>query len=399
MADAGGLTPYEMERARRVAENAAKMRSMLGIQQKGRQEGAAATPAGVDASAFAEYITGGTAQKHRGRKRGAAPQKDAATPSRSSGRLRGEPATPQTPKSPATPMSEPPPAADDANAKRRHRSLNDLLGEHANATVVAPFTCRNSGVTVWNLGEIHRGDFQHRYWSSSGCLYHHAYPVGYAATKAEWNRTFLCTIAKGEFGPVFTVSEVADADLARLASGGAEGSSAVAYRASYAGATPTKPWTSACVARNTGRRISGPLYFGFSDPVTMLAIYALYNDAERAAALAGGRAAAAEPSALEKTTRELSERLPGIGESVAIALATTKAFGQPIRGADDLKRLAADDEARLVKWLTTSEEVPETTRRWPKWRGVHVPRLLRCLKGEDPEPAEPKRHKARRASM
>lgn len=40
-----------------------------------------------------------------------------------------------------------------------------------------------SGVTVWELGQLHRGAWAHRYWSSSGCLFHHPYPVGYRATK------------------------------------------------------------------------------------------------------------------------------------------------------------------------------------------------------------------------
>lgn len=40
-----------------------------------------------------------------------------------------------------------------------------------------------AGVTVWELGRVHRGAWAHRYWSSSGCLYHHAYPVGYRASK------------------------------------------------------------------------------------------------------------------------------------------------------------------------------------------------------------------------
>lgn len=40
-----------------------------------------------------------------------------------------------------------------------------------------------AGVTVWELGVVHRGAWAQRYWSSSGCLYHHAYPVGYRATK------------------------------------------------------------------------------------------------------------------------------------------------------------------------------------------------------------------------
>lgn len=58
----------------------------------------------------------------------------------------------------------------------------------------------------------------------------------------------------------------------------------------FTGESPTKPWTDVCVAHRTGQRISGPLFFGFSDAVTQRAIAAnLYTPAElRAALLVGG---------------------------------------------------------------------------------------------------------------
>lgn len=41
-----------------------------------------------------------------------------------------------------------------------------------------------------------------------------------------------------------------------------------------------------CIAQRTGQRISGPLFFGFSDPLTQRAIAVnLYTPAELAAAL------------------------------------------------------------------------------------------------------------------
>lgn len=46
----------------------------------------------------------------------------------------------------------------------------------------APPHCK-PGVTVWELGAVLRGAWAQRYWSSPACLYHHAYPVGYRATK------------------------------------------------------------------------------------------------------------------------------------------------------------------------------------------------------------------------
>lgn len=62
-----------------------------------------------------------------------------------------------------------------------------------------------SGVTVWDLGCIHRAAWADRYWSSPGCLYHHAYPVGYRASKTVFGREYEMSIGLGEAGPVFKV--------------------------------------------------------------------------------------------------------------------------------------------------------------------------------------------------
>lgn len=54
----------------------------------------------------------------------------------------------------------------------------------------------------------------------------------------------------------------------------------------FSGASPTKPWTDVCIAHRTGQRISGPLFFGFSDPLTQRAIAVnLYSQEELQAAL------------------------------------------------------------------------------------------------------------------
>lgn len=53
----------------------------------------------------------------------------------------------------------------------------------------------------------------------------------------------------------------------------------------FAGESPTKPWTDVCLAHRTGQRISGPLYFGFSDLVNQRAIAGLYTPLELQAAL------------------------------------------------------------------------------------------------------------------
>ena len=60
-------------------------------------------------------------------------------------------------------------------------------------------------MTVWDLGHIHRGAWAHRYWSNSGCLFHHAYPVGYRASKVQFGRTYDMVIEEGPTGPVFKV--------------------------------------------------------------------------------------------------------------------------------------------------------------------------------------------------
>ena len=33
----------------------------------------------------------------------------------------------------------------------------------------------------------------------------------------------------------------------------------------FAGTSPTHPWTAVCLSKRLGTRISGPLFFGFSD--------------------------------------------------------------------------------------------------------------------------------------
>ena len=397
---------YERLRDERIAHNQKIMKNMLGATLKTIHKttnnhfvaGCAPHP-DISLVDGIEFVTPTKKHTHKRKNNVANAQ---TPPSRTSGRLRGVKAPDMfAPETPPQQTNEPEKQEETNTGSpasirgTRHRSLDELV-RRQRGEVVAPFTCRYSGVTVWRLGEIARGDFQHRYWSSAGCLYHHAYPIGYVATKREWDRTFVCTIAKGDFGPVFTVSEL-DAscaslgvDIAALSEQGKAGASSskrktLSFRVSFAGPSPTKPWTSHCIARRTGRRISGPLYYGFSDPITMLAIYALYNDDERKAALAGGRATTSEPSALERVTRELSETLPGVGENVAIAIARTSALGMKINGVDDMRKLALEDETRLTTFLTTNDEIPEATRRWPKWKGVHVPRLLSYLKGESSE--------------
>ena len=59
---------------------------------------------------------------------------------------------------------------------------------------------------MWALGAVHRGAWAPRFWSSPGCLFHHAYPPGYRASKAQhFGRTFAMSIVAGPTGPIFQV--------------------------------------------------------------------------------------------------------------------------------------------------------------------------------------------------
>lgn len=53
----------------------------------------------------------------------------------------------------------------------------------------------------------------------------------------------------------------------------------------FSGESPTKPWTDVCLAHKTGQRISGPLFFGFSELANQRAIAGLYAPEELQAAL------------------------------------------------------------------------------------------------------------------
>ncbi|KAI9026965.1 hypothetical protein DFJ74DRAFT_604176, partial [Hyaloraphidium curvatum] len=87
--------------------------------------------------------------------------------------------------------------------------------------------------------------------------FHHPYPIGYMATKFHFGREWTMTIREApdpdsdEHGPlIFRVDDVAN-------------------RLSFEGYSATTPWTAICIhfeARHGKTRISGPLFFGFSDP-------------------------------------------------------------------------------------------------------------------------------------
>ena len=379
---------YESQRARRVRENQNKLRS-LGIAK--RQAG---PPCVLDPNSMlmlpergdaaretyktcTEVLFSQPMKRKKPRRRQARGQEakvaKAVAPSRTSKRIRGE--TPEkfdasSLASTSVANRELLGAEDDDQVVvvgRRGRPRSQLvLPEH---DIKAPFTLRSIGVTVWSLGEIYRGEWKNKFWSSTGCLYHHAYPVGYKATKRHFNRSYTMWIEAGDRGPVFFVRE--------------EGPNPLVFK----GESPTKPWTKICVHKKLGTRISGPLHFGFSDPCTQSAIAKMYNEGEMEAALAGskvgrlvvhrlfGTKTDSPPNSIllissfwqawndvlspqEKAAKDFME-IEGVGERAAMALATTTALGGTRHG--DRKSLAEwaarDGGEKLKHFLLTSEEL------------------------------------------
>jgi len=125
--------------------------------------------------------------------------------------------------------------------------------------LTAPLTLGSIGTTIWSAGRIQTGAYEDRYWSNAGCLYRHRYPVGWKCSKEYFGREYHMEIQEGEKGPLFVITEGNDED-ARV----------------FKGPTPTAPWTEICIARaGSGTRVSGPLFFGFSDPISQRLIGSL----------------------------------------------------------------------------------------------------------------------------
>jgi hypothetical protein len=182
------------------------------------------------------------------------------------------------------------------------------------------------------------------------------------------------TIAAGETAPVFSVL---DSERGTRSDG----------------ASPTKPWTAVCLAQRLGTRISGPLFFGFSDPVTQRALAQLYTPEELAAARRGSTVDSAQPSDAELCAKELRSAIECLGERTSLALALTKQLlpgGERLGGVEELKTFArSDGGAALSRFLTTSSELSEATRRWPIWASVFVPKIIAQLLPPADEPATP----------
>ncbi|CAG8543248.1 3777_t:CDS:2, partial [Scutellospora calospora] len=112
-----------------------------------------------------------------------------------------------------------------------------------------PFTLPSTRTTVIALGCYHKSP---SWWSSPGSLYHHPIPINYKAKRIESNTTYIMSIEEDPTtgNPLFRVTNQST-------------------KQSFTGSSPTKPWTMVCVSHSSSRatRISGPLFFGFSDPL------------------------------------------------------------------------------------------------------------------------------------
>jgi len=108
-----------------------------------------------------------------------------------------------------------------------------------------------------------------KFWAKPSSLFVHAYPVGYRATKTAFSTTYTMTIVDHESGqPLFRVTDDTSGEV-------------------FEGSSATAPWDAVRLSKNSTRRISGPNYFGFSDPETQSALCTLYDADELARALAG----------------------------------------------------------------------------------------------------------------
>ena len=238
--------------------------------------------------------------------------------------------------------------------KKRSRLLSFNDHEMSCLQITTPFTLRTEKITVLELGSVWRTQYAQNYWSSNGCKFHHAYPVGYRATKVVFGTTYEMSIEEGDTGPVFCVHDTIS---------GKE----------WRGDSPTNPWTAICIHKNTGQRISGPKFFGFSDLFTLKALAKnLYNEEELAAAVSGKVTFNQSMSEEELRAKEFSDNVSGCGPKMGEILAredVTGTDGKP----KSLPELAAwarespENRRKLYVWLTTSDCIPENTRKWNVW--------------------------------
>jgi len=356
----GGGNDYEAQRAKRMAENQMKLKN-IGVQStvslisETKMNFRSGIRPAVRKMLYFDAEGGSGAHCKRivlNTNRRAPSRRLRGKPAECLGKVAGETGIADRPK-------EQPAEQKTLYTKQGRPRMQLVLPNHR---IEAPFTLLSIGVTVWDTGKIHRGKWANNYWSSTGCLYHHAYPVGYRATKTHFDRDYEMRIEGSERAPVFVVKDIGSGQTFR-------------------GLSPTKPWTQVCLSKRVGTRISGPQFFGFSDPVTQSAICSMYNAREMTAALDGSRAWAEVMSTQEKAAKDFM-RVDGIGEATAITLATTTCLGgykhKGIRSLAKWARQGTNEDA-LVKFLSESEEISRGLRKWPAWTIRCVPNIVNKL--------------------
>ncbi|KAF8932008.1 hypothetical protein BGZ58_007296 [Dissophora ornata] len=182
-------------------------------------------------------------------------------------------------------------------------ALNER-GQNEKSTL-PPDQLGSIATTIWDVGKLHKGkENRLRYWSGKGSLFRHPYPIGYKAEKFHFRERYMMEIKEGPDGPLFIIESA----------GGKV----------YEGSSPTLPWTKACLASySKGTRISGPLFFGFSDPITQKMIEDLEGYQEYEAILAEVQAdERAKLVAASKAEFEASDSESGSEDGSA-----TKIFG------------------------------------------------------------------------
>eukprot|EP01114_Cavostelium_apophysatum_P018149 TRINITY_DN5553_c0_g1_i1.p2 TRINITY_DN5553_c0_g1~~TRINITY_DN5553_c0_g1_i1.p2 ORF type:complete len:364 (+),score=71.64 TRINITY_DN5553_c0_g1_i1:28-1092(+) len=135
------------------------------------------------------------------------------------------------------------------------------IGNIPPKNISLPLTLGSIQTTIESLGTIKRGPDEDLYWSKQK---KHRYPIGWKSSKLYNGKMYHMEIKEGPpgKGPLFEVKE------------GENGPT-------YFGPTPTKPWTDICIkSRSSGTRVSGPLFFGFSDPITLQLIEDLETDGD-----------------------------------------------------------------------------------------------------------------------
>jgi hypothetical protein len=357
------LTDYEQERAAKIAENRRKM-AQLGLLE--------ASAKWTSSCGRTRHSAGWVGTEQQGPRLKKAKTVSTRSPTRRSNRLAsGRVNAPIGNEDYRAPI----PVADKKSNEdndigstligftRKGTPRRSVVLPASSTTIIAPFSLRSIGTTVWELGTLYGGPWSKRYWSSAGCLYHHAYPIGYRATKIQFGKTYEMRIQRGTKGPKFEVIDTVTGDI-------------------FVGDSPTNPWTEVCLSLKTGQRISGPLFFGFSDPTTQAAIAStLYDEATLKAAITGNipEAPSEHLSSEELAAKEFME-IDGIGESVAMALALTCQLGGHRHNCLQSLRswtLRLTENANCLRdFLLTSEDIPSSIRRWPAWKDRVVNRIL-----------------------